>query len=180
MLNQLRQSNHTYLKGHQAVQEKIGQAYLATSTMSDEESISFHRKAASEGFELSQFFVGLRYEEGDGVPQNYETAMQWYREAADKGFSGAQFNLGVLYEKAWAYHRTLNKPDPGMSWLRRKGTMRPKRRWLSSNLIVAGPFRFHCCACYIGLQPALLQRAFQISCPFREFCNRSASASSRA
>ena len=36
------------------------------------------------------------YETGDGVPQDYRTAVKWYGRAAEKGDAYAQRNLQVL------------------------------------------------------------------------------------
>jgi TPR repeat protein len=48
--------------------------------------------------EEAQFNVGLLYENGQGVPQDYVQARQWYAKAAAQGYAGAQSNLGRLYE----------------------------------------------------------------------------------
>ena len=37
------------------------------------------------------------YDEGQGVSQNYKTAVKWYRLAAKQGDASAQTNLGVMY-----------------------------------------------------------------------------------
>jgi TPR repeat protein len=34
------------------------------------------------------------YDNGQGVPQDYATAVRWYRKAAEQGYAKAQFNLG--------------------------------------------------------------------------------------
>ena len=41
--------------------------------------------------------VGLKYSQGEGVPQNYAKAMKWFRKAADQGHAEAQFKLGNMY-----------------------------------------------------------------------------------
>ena len=43
----------------------------------------------------AQYNLGVMYENGQGVPQDYKTAVKWYRLAAEQGDAGAQFNLGV-------------------------------------------------------------------------------------
>ncbi len=43
-------------------------------------------------------FLGSRYEYGEGVPQDYKTAVKWYTLAADQGDAHAQFSLGLIYE----------------------------------------------------------------------------------
>jgi TPR repeat protein len=37
------------------------------------------------------------YYEGNGVTQNYETALKWYRLAAEQGYAYAQSALGRMY-----------------------------------------------------------------------------------
>ncbi|MDP7426549.1 MAG: tetratricopeptide repeat protein, partial [Rhodospirillales bacterium] len=37
------------------------------------------------------------YAEGEGVPQDYKTAVKWYRLAAEQGFAVAQSKLGWMY-----------------------------------------------------------------------------------
>ena len=45
-----------------------------------------------------QYRLGLKYDSGDGVPQDYEEAVKWYRLAADQCHVMAQFNLGSMYD----------------------------------------------------------------------------------
>jgi hypothetical protein len=44
----------------------------------------------------AQFYLGVMYAKGHGVPQDYTAAMKWYRLAADQGYADAQFNLGLM------------------------------------------------------------------------------------
>lgn len=46
----------------------------------------------------AQFNLGLLYEKGEGVPQDYLQAKQWYAKAAAQGCADAQSRLGRLYE----------------------------------------------------------------------------------
>jgi TPR repeat protein len=39
------------------------------------------------------------YENGQGVPQDYKTAVKWYSLAAEQGHGSAQSNLGSMYYK---------------------------------------------------------------------------------
>ena len=45
----------------------------------------------------AQYNLGLSYDKGLGVPQNYAQAALWYRKAAEQGYAMAQYNLGFLY-----------------------------------------------------------------------------------
>ena len=55
------------------------------------------RLAADQGNASAQFNLGVMYDTGAGVPQDYAEAGRWYRLAADQGNAGAQNNLGVMY-----------------------------------------------------------------------------------
>lgn len=60
---------------------------------------------AEAGDPAAQFKLGVRYEHGEGVSQDYAQAAAWYRKAALQEHSRseapvlAQFALGVLYER---------------------------------------------------------------------------------
>ena len=47
----------------------------------------------------AQFNIGIMYDKGQGVAQDYAEAVRWYRKAAAQGNAGAQYNLGVMYGK---------------------------------------------------------------------------------
>jgi TPR repeat protein len=38
------------------------------------------------------------YDNGQGVPQDYQEAVKWYRRAADQGVARAQSNLALMYD----------------------------------------------------------------------------------
>ncbi|GAB2798820.1 tetratricopeptide repeat protein [Halomonas shantousis] len=44
----------------------------------------------------AQYHLAVLYDEGKGVPQDPEAALQWYRKAAEQCHSGAQRNLGLM------------------------------------------------------------------------------------
>jgi len=50
---------------------------------------------AERGIAEAQYNMGVVYETGDGVAQNFEKAVSWYRKASDQGHAKAQYNLGV-------------------------------------------------------------------------------------
>ena len=54
---------------------------------------------AEQGYAGAQYNLGVMYNKGHGVPQDYAEAARWYRKAAEQGNAGAQFNLGVMYDK---------------------------------------------------------------------------------
>jgi hypothetical protein len=46
---------------------------------------------------MAQLNIGIAYNQGQGVPQDYAQAAVWWRKAAEQGIGQAQSNLGVLY-----------------------------------------------------------------------------------
>ena len=57
------------------------------------------RSAAVAGDAAAQYEVGLRYANGDSVPQDLKQAAYWYGQAATQGLAIAQYRLAALYEK---------------------------------------------------------------------------------
>ena len=56
------------------------------------------RNTAAEGSVDAQYRLGLLYEQGNGVPQDFAKAAEWYRRAGERGSSLAQHRLGLLYK----------------------------------------------------------------------------------
>ncbi len=52
---------------------------------------------AKLGDKEGQYYMGLLYEEGQGVPQRFESAEKCYTKAAQQGYVDAYFTLGELY-----------------------------------------------------------------------------------
>ncbi|MDA9163032.1 sel1 repeat family protein, partial [Alphaproteobacteria bacterium] len=53
---------------------------------------------AEQGIADVQYNLGVMYEKGQGVVQNYKTASEWYTLAAEQGHAKAQYNLGLMYQ----------------------------------------------------------------------------------
>ena len=56
------------------------------------------KMAASQNDARGQFGLGVMYDLGEGVPQNFNKAAKWYELAAERDNADAQNNLGALYE----------------------------------------------------------------------------------
>ena len=50
------------------------------------------------GDPVAESNVGVLYDKGLGVPQDYSMAAMWCRRAAEQGYAVAQFNLALLYK----------------------------------------------------------------------------------
>jgi len=67
---------------------------------------------AKSGDKEGQYYMGLLYEEGQGVPKRYEDAEKCYTKAARQGYVDAYFALGEIYlrqpdgkkDRVSAYH----------------------------------------------------------------------------
>ena len=55
------------------------------------------KNRAAQGEAKAQTILGILYDEGRGVPQDYTEALKWYHLAAAQGEAPAQHNLGNLY-----------------------------------------------------------------------------------
>jgi hypothetical protein len=57
----------------------------------------------------AQYELGVKYEKGDGVPQDDSKAAFWYHEAAERGEREGQFGLGAMYESGRGVPRDLHQ-----------------------------------------------------------------------
>ena len=55
--------------------------------------------AAEQGSDYAQSYLGIMYQEGQGVEQDLEEAIKWYRLAASQGDATAQKNLKRLEQR---------------------------------------------------------------------------------
>lgn len=62
-----------------------------------EKALKDFRSLAKSNDDEAQFFLGVMYENGDGVSQDYDEAKKWYVLAAENCNVKAQSNLGVMY-----------------------------------------------------------------------------------
>lgn len=83
---------------------------------STETSLELYKKAAEKGDAEAQFKIGVMYDNGDGVPQDFKQAMVWYKKAAVQGNVNAQYNIGVLYNLGQGVSKNYIET---MSWYRR-------------------------------------------------------------
>ena len=55
------------------------------------------RLLAKQGHAEAQYNLGVIYDRGQGVTQDYAEAAKWFRKAAEQGWADAQHNLGLMY-----------------------------------------------------------------------------------
>jgi len=66
--------------------------------------------------QVVQANLGVLYENGLGVPQDYGKARQWYEHAAPQGDANAQNNLGYLYVDGKGVPKDEKR---GVEWIRK-------------------------------------------------------------
>jgi uncharacterized protein len=64
---------------------------------------------ADQGDASAQYHLGVMYDDGHGVPQDFNEAMRWYGKAADNGNAEAQCNLGSMYVKGHGVPQDYDK-----------------------------------------------------------------------
>jgi len=69
--------------------------------------------AAEQGHADAQYNLGMMYDNGHGVTQDYVRAMEWYRKSANQGNANAQYNLGGMYRNG---HGVLQDYVRAMEW----------------------------------------------------------------
>jgi len=61
------------------------------------EAVRLWKPLAVQGLPAAQYYLGVMYAHGVGVPEDDAEAVKWYRKAADQGHAKAQTNLGLMY-----------------------------------------------------------------------------------
>ncbi len=62
------------------------------------QSLQWHMRAGEQGFALSQYTVGIMYQQGiGGVLENPRRAARWLSFSAEQGLDLAQYSMGLIY-----------------------------------------------------------------------------------
>ena len=81
-------------------------AYFAPEDM---EKVTLNRDPIRQDIANTQYRLGVSYEKGYGVPQNFKIASVWYESAANLGHKYAQYNLGIFYFKGMSVEKDYKK-----------------------------------------------------------------------
>lgn len=63
-----------------------------------QEAFSLYQQLAQYGHAKAQFNLGVMYDQGQYVTQDYAQAVHWYLQAAEQGNANAQYNLAHKYK----------------------------------------------------------------------------------
>jgi len=61
---------------------------------------------AEKGDAASQVKLGIMYNLGKGVPQDYQESVKWLRLAVEQGDAHAQYNLGLMYLNGYGVNQS--------------------------------------------------------------------------
>ena len=70
---------------------------------------SFARQA-EKGEDDAQFFLGMMYQHGHGVPQDDAKALEWFQKAADQGYVVARIRLDQMNQSGQGVARDIDEP----------------------------------------------------------------------
>ena len=92
----------------------LSEAYEAYFRGDYSDARLLYRALANKGNAEAQYFIGVMYQNGMGVPWSHAEAVKWYRLAAEQGYWGAQMNLGSLYYESDQLQQDLVR---SLAWL---------------------------------------------------------------
>ena len=100
-------------KGDAQAQFDVGRQYLGGkgSPLQRDEAASLQwlRKSAAQNYAPAIFWVGLAYQDGNGVKMDDAEAAKWLRRAADLKLADAQYALGWYYAGARGVERNMDE-----------------------------------------------------------------------
>ena len=80
------------------------------------EAYQLWQESARQGDATSALYLGVLYDTGIGVPQNYAQALAWYEQGAQDGSPTAMLNAGLMYD---AGRGTVADPESAATWYER-------------------------------------------------------------
>jgi len=100
------------INGAEAASRDSGQSATGRSSVEQHvqaKSLADLRKLADRGDAEAQFQMGVRYHNGEEVPQDDAQAIQWFQRAAEQGHVDAQSHLGAYYWAGRGVHADLSQ-----------------------------------------------------------------------
>lgn len=68
-------------------------------------AVEWFMKAAAFEYAEAQYYLGVCYNEGQGVALDFSKAMEWYMKAERQGHAESQKKIGILYKYGWGVSR---------------------------------------------------------------------------
>ncbi len=73
----------------------------------------------------AQYNLGVMYQNGQGVTQDYAETLKWYRKAAEQGLATAQYSLGEMYKKGLGVKKDRREARKWFEKARKQGYTGP-------------------------------------------------------
>ena len=99
-----------------ALNDLMAQARAIYRSGNYEEAIPFFEEAGQRNSAEAQYYLGVIYDEKQGVLRKPEQAIEQYRAAAEQGYAAAQHKLGIKYQRG---EDIPSNPDMAISWLQK-------------------------------------------------------------
>src|SRR5579871_6369043 len=93
----------------------IGSAAAAVSP-ADSQNPKALRALADKGDAAAQYYLGLNYRFGEGVPMDYGLSLSWLKKSAEQGHREAQYYLALSYHDGVG---TKRDDAESVVWLRK-------------------------------------------------------------
>jgi len=84
------------MRGDASAQYNLGTVYFHDEE-DYKEALKWFTRAAEQQYAEAQFYLGVMYATGLGVPQDYQEAAKWLRKGAAQGHAYAQLKLGDMH-----------------------------------------------------------------------------------
>src|ERR1019366_3828126 len=128
------------MAGDAQAQYHVGQANIQAKRPVFRQAAMWYQKAADQGLANAQYELGVLFQSGKGVEQDFAKASAWYRKAADQGLAGAQLNWDCSSITATGFRRTMPRRPAGTVRRRCKVCPRPSTT-LAPSMSVASACR---------------------------------------
>jgi len=92
------------------------QVLFASTIEIPESAFYWYEQAALQGHSDGQNNLGILYQKGQGVKQDYELAFHWFMKSAEQNNVTAQYNLGNLYQRGLGVAQDYNQ---AMQWYKK-------------------------------------------------------------
>ena len=79
------------------------------SFMTSKKAVGYIGEAAEQGYAQALCRLGLMYERGDGVPQDFTQAVEFYGRAADDAFAEGWYRLALMYQEGKGVQQDYEK-----------------------------------------------------------------------
>ena len=84
------------------------------------------RPLAEQGKHSAQYFLGVFYANGYGVPKNIEMALHWYRLSSDQAIGSYRMIWALCIKMQMGYYKTMKRPPVYIDWVLKKATWLPR------------------------------------------------------